>query len=598
MTKRMSFDFSDEEIIVDLFAGGGGASTGIEMALGRSPDVAINHDPEAIALHKVNHPDTIHFINDVFELNPANIAIGRPVGLLWLSPDCKHFSKAKGGKPKSKKVRSLAWVGVKWAKKKRPRVIILENVEEFQEWGPLKCDGKACELRKGNTFRKFVSELERLGYNVEWKEHRASDYGTPTIRKRLFLIARCDGEPIIWPDPTHGNPKSEAVISGALKPWKTAAECIDWSLVAPSIFESEKEIKEKYGLRVRRPLKENTLNRIAKGLKKFVLENDEPYIVTANHSGENFRGQSVLEPMKTITAANDAHGLVLPFVQTYYGPKSDGTGFERGNNMNAPVGTITAGGGRHSLVVPFLTEHANASAQRIFNAAEPMRTQMAEVKGGHFALVQAFMAQHNLGNIGRKVNAPFSTITTTGSQQQLVTAHCQRDFGQSVGHKADNPCGAITSGGGGKEALVLSSMIKMRGGNIGSKTDEPVHTITSGGTHIGEVRAFLAKYYGTGEGQSINESMHTVTTKDRFGLVTVHGELHQIIDIGMRMLTPRELFRAQGFPEHYKIDIEFNGKPLTKKAQVRMCGNSVCPPLAAALIKANFKIRTKAKVSA
>jgi len=556
----MTFDFSDDEIIVDLFAGGGGASTGIEMALGRGPDVAINHDPEAIALHKANHPDTVHFINDVFELNPAHIAVGRPVGLLWLSPDCKHFSKAKGGKPKSKKIRSLAWIGVKWAKNKRPRVIILENVEEFQEWGPLKCDGKACELRKGNTFRRFVSQLERLGYRVEWKELRACDYGTPTIRKRLFLIARCDGEQIVWPDPTHANPKNEKVVSGELQPWKTAADCIDWSLVAPSIFDTAAEVKAKHGLTVRRPLRDNTMNRIAKGLKKFVLNNPDPFIVknmTNNHP------KSVKEPMSTILTGNH-HYLTVPFIQTYYGPKVNGTGFERGNDMNSPVGTITAGGGRHSLVVPFLTEHANASHQRVFNADEPLRTQMAEVKGGHFALVQAFIAQHNLGNIGRKANVPFSTLTTTGSQQQLVT----------------------------------SSMIKMRGQNIGFKTDEPVHTLTAGGTHIGEVRAFLAKYYGTGEGQNINESIHTITTKDRFGLVTVHGELHQIIDIGMRMLTPRELFRAQGFPEHYKIDIEFNGKPLTKTAQVRMCGNSVCPPLAAALIKANYKVRTRSEASA
>ena len=482
MTKPMHFDFSNEEIIVDLFAGGGGASTGIEMALGRAPDIAINHDPEAIALHKANHPDTLHLINDVFELNPHNVAIGRPVGLLWMSPDCKHFSKAKGGKPKSKKIRSLAWIGVKWARAKRPRVIMLENVEEFQEWGPLKCDGTVCDLRKGKTFRLFVAQLERLGYKVEWRELRACDYGAPTIRKRLFMIARRDGEPIVFPEPTHGDPNSEAVKTGKLKPWVSVAECLDFSLPTPSIFLTKEEGK---AAGVRRPLAEKTMERIAKGLKKYVLDVDDPF---------------------TIDGA-------APFVSTYYGKQKNGAGDARGSTMDMPLATITAGGQRH-------------------------------------ALVQAFMAQHNLGNIGISVKDPLGTLTTTGSQQQLVTSH----------------------------------IMKMRNGNTGSATDKPLHSVTAGGTHHAEVRAFLMKYYGTGEGQSIDDPMHTVTTKDRFGLVTVKGTLYRIVDIGMRMLTPKELFRAQGFPEDYKIDIEFNGKPLTKTAQVRMCGNSVCPPIDAALV--------------
>ena len=485
MTKRMNFDFSDNEIIVDLFAGGGGASTGIEMALGRSPDIAINHDPEAIALHQANHPDTLHIINDVFELNPHNVSIGRPVGLLWISPDCKHFSKAKGGKPKSKKIRSLAWVGVKWARAKRPRVIMLENVEEFQEWGPLKCDGTVCDLRRGKTFRLFVSKLERLGYKVEWRELRACDYGAPTIRKRLFMIARRDGEPIIWPEPTHGDPKSEAVKSGELQPWVGVNKCLDFSLPTPSIFLTKEEGKK---VGVRRPLAENTMRRIAKGLKKYVLDNKEPFIVTANHSGKYFRGQGLCEPFKTITAANDAHGLVIPFVSTYYGAHKNGKGDDRGSNIDSPVATITAGGMRH-------------------------------------ALVTAFMAQHNLGNVGRSVGEPISTLTTSGSQQQLVAAHIKRDFGASIGHGLLDPAGTITAGGNGKMSLVTSNIMKMRGTNIGHGTDEPLHTITASGSHHAEVRAFLMKYYGTGEGQDITDPAHTITTKDRFGLVTVHGEL-------------------------------------------------------------------------
>jgi len=488
MTKRItrpSFSFDESEIIVDLFAGGGGASTGIEMAVGRAPDIAINHDPEAIAMHRANHPDTLHFISDVFELNPHNVAIGRPVGLLWLSPDCKHFSKAKGGKPKSKRIRSLAWVGVKWARAKRPRIIILENVEEFQEWGPLKCDGTVCDLRRGKTFRLFVSSLERLGYRVEWRELRACDYGAPTIRKRLFMIARRDGEPIVWPEQTHGDPKSDSVRSGRIKPWRTVAECIDFTLPTPSIFLSKEEGRR---LGVRRPLSAKTMERIAKGVKRFVIDNHDPFIVPK---------------------AN--------FISTYYGGRG-GDAPMRGSGIDDPVATITAGGLRH-------------------------------------ALVTAFMAQHNLGNVGRDLRDPMSTVTTRGSQQTLVTSH----------------------------------IMKMRNNNIGSPADEPIHSITAGGLHHAEVRAFLTKYYGAGTGQDLTDPAHTVTTKDRMGLVTVHGEPYRIVDIGMRMLTPRELFNAQGFPDDYRIDIEIDGKKITKTAQVRMCGNSVCPPLAAALVGANYK---------
>lgn len=514
MTKPLFFDFNDEEIIVDLFAGGGGASTGIELAIGRSPDIAINHDAEAIALHKANHPNTIHFINDVFELDPNNILTDRPIGLCWLSPDCKHFSKAKGGKPKSKKIRSLAWVGVKWARARRPRVIILENVEEFKTWGPLDCNGECCNLKKGNTFKLFVSSLERLGYSVAWQELRASNYGAPTIRKRLFLIARCDGEPICFPEPTHGDPKSEAVKNGYLKPWVSIAECLDFTIPTPSIFLSKEE-----GQRVgaRRPLSDNTMNRIAKGLKKYVLDAKNPF-----------------------------------FISTYYGPKNDGSGFQRGCSMNNPIGTITAGGGRHALVIPYLTEHANGSSQRIFDATEPLRTQMAEIKGGHFALVQAFLAQHNLGNIGRTLDNPISTITTTGSQQQLVTANIVKARAQDIGHN--------------------------------------INESTTSCNHHAEVMAFLTKYYGTGEKQDIEDPTHTITT--------IEGTAYQVVDIGMRMLTPRELFRAQGFPESYIIDIIFNGKQLSKTSQIRMCGNSVCPPIAAAIVKANFKPRRQTQATA
>jgi len=488
------------EIIVDSFAGGGGASMGIERALGRGPDIAINHDAEAIAMHAANHPCTRHYSEDVWDVDPVKAAAGRPVGLAWFSPDCTFHSKARGGKPfrdrnKARRRRGLAWVVVRWAKAVAPRIIMLENVEEFQDWGPLRDDGTPCPIRRGLTFRRWKKQLENIGYAVECRELRACDYGAPTIRKRLFVIARRDGLPIVWPDPTHG--------PGTNNPYRTAAECIDWSHPCPSIFERA------------RPLAEATMRRIAKGVKRYVIDAKEPFIVTCNHSGEGFRGQGIHEPMKTITAARDAHGLV----------------------------------------VPLLTEHANASSQRNFAIDEPLRTQCAEVKGGHFALVAAFMAQHNTGMVGHSVGKPVSTITARGTQQNLVTSHLVKLYGTC---------------------------------KDGQDNREPMPTVTSGGQHIGEVRAFLIKYYGTDQDPQLREPMHTVTTKHRFGIVTVKGDDYVIADIGMRMLQPRELYRAQGFPDSYKIDLEVNGKRLTKTAQVRMCGNSVCPPIAAAIVRANM----------
>jgi DNA (cytosine-5)-methyltransferase 1 len=478
-----------QELIIDNFAGGGGASTGLEMALGRPVDIAINHDEIAIKTHSENHPDTVHYCESVWDINPVEACKGRPVAVAWFSPDCKHFSKAKGGKPVDKNIRGLAWVAVRWAATVRPKVIMLENVEEFKTWGPVK-DGEPAinqkgESQKGKTFKNFVKELIKLGYQVEWKELKAFEFGVPTTRKRFFLIARCDGQPIAWPTPTHGNPKSLEVQSGILKPWKTAADIIDWSLPCPSIFTRK------------RPLAENTLKRIAKGLERFVIESDKPFVVPS-----------------------------------------------------------------------FITEHANASNQRNMPIDEPLRTICAQVKGGHFALVTAFLAKHYGGNYtgaGIDLRNPTDTVTT-------------------VDH----------------HALVTSHLIKLRNNNYGSPVDQPVPTITAGGNHIGEVRAFLVKYYGTGEGCAIDEPLHTVTTKDRFGLVTIRGEDYQIVDIGMRMLSPRELYRAQGFPDSYIIDQLSDGTKLSKAAQVRMCGNSVCPPLAAALVKTNIatqQIAKRAKVA-
>jgi DNA (cytosine-5)-methyltransferase 1 len=487
-----------EEIIVDLFAGGGGASEGIRKALGRDPDVAVNHDRVAIAMHAANHPGTCHLINDIWEVPPRWATKGRPVSLLWASPDCKHFSKAKGAAPaRSREIRSLAWVVEKWAREVRPRVIILENVEEFRQWGPLDKSGCVIASQRGTTFCAFTRRLRRLGYAVDHRELRACDYGAPTIRKRLFMIARCDGLPIVWPEPTHGP---------GLLPYRTAAVIIDWSIPCPSIFERK------------RPLAENTLRRIAEGIRRYVVKAAEPFIVTyygPKRPGE-FRGSGMGDPLATQSTEN-RFGLVVPHLQRQFGQGV-------GSPATEPVGTVMAGG------------------------------------MGKTALVAAFMAQHNGGFYeggGRPLDVPLSTIVHRGTQQQLVT----------------------------------SNLVKLRGTcKAGQPVTDPAPTITSGGNHIGEVRAFLIKYYGQGCGQVLGDPVATVTTKDRLGLVSVMvgGEPYVITDIGMRMLSPRELFRAQGFDDSYQIDIDVDGRRITKTDQVRCCGNSVCPPIARALVEANL----------
>lgn len=540
---QFSLDLSDE-MIVDNFAGGGGASTGIELALGRHVDLAINHDPEALAMHQANHPQTVHLPENIWAVDPVKVTNGRPVGLLWLSPDCKHFSKAKGGKPREKKIRGLALIGLNWVRTKRPRVMILENVEEFQTWGPLLADGALNPRARGKTFLSYVGWLRRRGYAVEWRELRACDYGAPTIRKRLFLIARCDGAPITWPTSTHGAPDSPGVRTGHLRPWHTAAECIDWSLPCPSIFTRA------------RPLADATCRRIAKGIMRYVVNCADPFIIPLTHHGDSDRVTSMGQPVPTVTAAHR---------------------------------------GEMAVVAPVLTEHANASNPRCIRADTPLRTQCAQVKGGHFALVSAFLAKHYGGVVGQKVTAPTGTVTAT-DHHSLVGATLVPRYGERKGQAPrargvkDPMPTVVPTGNGG--SLAVAHVQKMRGAPTshapGQPADEPLHTVSAQGTHFAEVRAFLIKYYGTDQDPQLCEPMHTVTARDRFGLVTIKGEEFAIVDIGLRMLAPRELFRAQGFPANYIIgDNPSQGLTLTKSAQVRMCGNSVCPPLACALVRAN-----------
>lgn len=514
------------ELVVDLFAGGGGASTGIEQAIGQHVDIAINHDPEAVSLHEANHPQTRHFVSDVFEVDPLTVTAGQPVGLLWASPDCKHFSKAKGGKPVSKKIRSLAWVVVKWAKAVRPRVICLENVEEFQTWGPLTEGGMPCPNRKGQTFRRWVSALRGLGYVVEWRELRACDFGAPTIRKRLFLVARRDGMPIVWPDATHGAPDSLPVKQRKLKAWRTAAECIDWSVPAPSIFERT------------RPLAAATCRRIAKGIVRYVMEAAEPFIVPTKYI-EGWSSQHVLKAEANKPDATDRDTTT------------------NGSPVGGPMGVEQpAAAGLAGAFVPTLIQtgygERPGQAPRVPGLEKPLGTVVA---GQKHALVSAFLAKHYTGVVGSALPNPMATVTSV-DHHSLVAAH-----------------------------LVTIDNQSSTGGH-GPATD-PLKTTVTENRHA-LVNAFMVKYYGTDQDPALREPLHTVTTKDRFGLVTVKGEAYAIVDIGLRMLTPRELYRAQGFPESYRIDTGADGRPLTKTAQVRMCGNSVCPPLARALVAANY----------
>lgn len=454
-----------DEIIVDNFAGGGGASTGIELATGRIVDIAINHDPDAILMHKTNHPHTEHLQASVWDVDPVAVCRGRPVGLAWFSPDCKHFSKAKGGKPVSKNIRGLAWIVLRWAARIRPRVIILENVEEFQTWGPVR-RGHPIKSKAGTTFAKWKQQLTDLGYVIEHRELVAADYGAPTIRKRFFLIARCDGKPIVWPEPTHGPGKIQ---------YHTAAEIIDWSIPCPSIFYRE------------RPLAENTMKRIARGIQKFVVENPEPFIVNMAHGGKT-------------------------------------------ESLNRPLSTIcTEKGGCRALVTPFLTQYHSYATD---------------------------------GARGQALDTPLLTVDTSN-----------------------------------RYALVSAFISKFYKTGIGQDMREPLHTVTTSPGHFAEVRAFLIKYYGQGTGQALTEPLGTVVSKDRFGLVMVQGEPYQIVDIGMRMLTPRELYAAQGFPQDYIIDHDYTGKQYPKSKQVARCGNAVPPPFATALVRANLPEWCKKEIS-
>ncbi len=649
------------EIIVDNFAGGGGASTGIELAIGRSVDIAINHDENAVAMHTTNHPDTLHYCESVFNVNPLVATAGRPVGLAWFSPDCRHFSKAKGSKPVEKEIRGLAWIVIRWALAVRPRVMMLENVEEFKTWGPLivSADGgqRPDPTRAGETFEAFCGMLSGgipaghpalvecceflgiaadgpqaqqlvagLGYAVDHRELRACDFGAPTIRKRFFMVMRCDGVPVTWPAPTHGDPKTPAVQGGKLAPWRTAAECIDWSIPAQSIFDRKK------------PLAENTLKRIARGIQRFVIDSASPFIVKCNHTTTKgkydcFRGQALAEPLQTITKTH-GYAIAIPHLTKF---RTGATG----QPVTEPVPTVTAGtsvrpgGNGHALGVveaelaPFLAGSGGSEYQAKPRPLDkPMHTILKESR----ACVVAPVIARQLGaSIGHRADEPSATITAGGGgKSQLVsTTLNQMGYGERPGQEPrvpglHKPLGTVVAGGG-KFGLVAANLVKHFGGNYqgaGVGLDEPAHTVTTtdhhglvtshlvmlrgtcrdgrvvdapapgltaGGLHVGNVEASLAtEGYDEQRAAQALAFLREYCGTDSDGLVTVDGVKYRIVDIGMRMLQPHELYRAQGFPEWYIIDQDYRGMKYAKDKQVARCGNAVPPPFAEALVRANL----------
>ncbi|MEJ5176928.1 DNA cytosine methyltransferase [Erwinia sp. MYb416] len=601
------------EIIVDNFAGGGGASTGFEMATGRSVDIAINHDQNAIAMHSTNHPDTLHYCESVFDIDPVAATSGAPVGLAWFSPDCRHFSKAKGSTPVKKEIRGLAWIVLRWALAARPRVMMLENVEEFKTWGPLLTDEDRPDPdRAGETFAAFVGMLgtgvpvdhpaldevceflqigrnspaaqrltDGLGYAVEYRELRACDYGAPTIRKRFFMVMRCDGRPVAWPEQSHGDPKSLPVQSGQLLPWRTAAECIDWSLPCPSIFSRKK------------PLAENTMKRIARGIQRFVIDNPTPFIVKCNHTSsktsyDTFRGQGLDAPLQTVTKKTGyavVNPKLVPFTAGAGGPKYSAKPRSVDQPMNTVVNT------NHSCVIaPVIARQFGAS---IGHAVDQPAGTVTASGGGKSQLVCPTLIQMGYGErVGQAprvldLNKPIGTVTAGGNKFALATTFLAKHFGGNYtgpGAPLDGPMHTVTTTD--HHALVTSSIIKMRGTNTGQPIDTPLQTVTAGGQHFGEVQTSLSVHdYDEDRAALVSEFLRQ---HDLSEFVQIQGVTYRIVDIGMRMLQPKELYAAQGFPAWYVIDQDYRGNKYAKDKQVARCGNAVPPPFAEALVRANL----------
>lgn len=607
-----------DEIIVDNFAGGGGASTGIELATGRPVAIAINHDPAAILMHKTNHPYTQHLQASVWDVEPEKVCAGRPVGLAWFSPDCKHFSKAKGAALVDRNIRGLAWIVLRWAGTVRPRVIILENVEEFTTWGPVR-KGKPIKSKQGQTFKKWLGQLEALGYQVEYRELVAADYGAPTNRKRFVLVARCDGQPIVWPKRTHAPKDSEEVKSGKLLPWRAAAEIIDWTVPMYSVFASKEEIKEKYGVNAVRPLADNTLRRIIRGVDKFTIKSGKPFIIQGKFQNGP---QEISKPLTTITAVG-AHELINPMFAPVTLPN---THHSVGSPADQPVHTITSGGNQvlaAANLIQYHTEHGKETARanelsealptvdasnrygltvahltEYYGNGNPIdpREPMHTVTGhDREALTAVHLDKYFAGGYkgaGNGADEPASTITVE-PRQSLVAAHIQKYYGGIIGEEAEKPLPTVTAID--HNALTAAHIAEFKGQDVGQTADRPLRTITASAGEFAVAAARIEKYdsntdlgYWPEIRALLNKYCGYHLADDEVLLLNLCGAWHFIRDISMRMLTPKELYAAMGFPPDYIIERDYTGKPYTKSAQVARCGNAVCPQMAAAVVRANF----------
>ena len=543
-----------DEIIVDNFAGGGGASTGIELAAGRPVAIAINHDPDAILLHKTNHPYTEHLQASVWDVDPVAVCRGRPVGLAWFSPDCKHFSKAKGAALVDRNIRGLAWIVLRWAALVRPRVIMLENVEEFQTWGPVR-KGKPVKSKAGQTFRKWKKQLSDLGYAIEHRELVAADYGAPTTRKRFVLVARCDGKPIVWPEPTHGPRDSEAVKSGKLLPWRSAAEIIDWTIPGYSIFDSKQEILERYGVKVVRPLAENTMRRVIRGVDKFTIRSGKPFIVPTGYGerkGQAPRVHDIENPVSTVVSTVKQI-LVSPNLIQYHTEQTENV---RASGMDVPINTVDASN-RYGLTCANLVEYYGNGVP--LDLSEPMHT------------------------------------VTAHDREALVSAHIQKYFDggyKGCGDRADAPLSTVTALQ--RHGVCAAHIAEFKGQDIGQSVASPLRTITASAGEFAQCRAWMAKADGRYLGhwpeirELLNRHCGYRLAEDEVILLMIRGIAYYIADITLRMLTPRELYNAMGFPPDYIIDRDYMGNAYGKTKQVARCGNAVCPPLAEAMVRANL----------
>ena len=582
-----------DEIIVDNFAGGGGASTGIELAAGRPVTIAINHDPDAILMHKTNHPYTEHLQASVWDVDPVEVCRGRNVGLAWFSPDCKHFSKAKGAALVDRNIRGLAWIVLRWAGMVRPRVIILENVEEFVTWGPVR-KGKPVKKLSGQTFRQWKGQLEALGYIVEHRELVAADYGAPTTRKRFVLIARCDGRPIVWPERTHAPKDSEEVKTGKLLPWRSAAEIIDWNIPGYSIFATKAEIKEQYGVNAVRPLANNTMRRVIRGVDKFTIRSGDPFIIPTGYGerpGQAPRVHDIYAPVSTVVSTvkqNICQPVIAPFaVECNHG----GDGRVRG--ASEPVNTVTrkyTGGVCEAIMAPVTFSNTNGSVG--FSADKPVHTITTD---GKQVLSCAQLIQYHTEQTenvrANGMSEPIPTVDTS-NRYGLTCANLAEYFGTGRPLDVTEPMHTVTSHD--REAVISAHVVEFKGQDLGQHPGKPLRTITTSAGEFAACHVYLAKadgrdlMYWPEIRALLNKHCGYSLKDDEVLLLLIGGVFYFIADITLRMLTPRELYNAMGFPPDYVIDRDYMGNEYGKTKQVARCGNAVCPPMVTALVRANL----------